>query len=325
MARPSAPPHLVVIANPAAGRGRGRALLPALERSLVQSATRSIPFTLHVTTRAGEETVLAREAAEAGAATILAAGGDGTWGNVARGIMQSGQTPRLALLATGTGNDLAFATCLHVHDVEAAVQIAVGRGERRIDVGDVDGVHFVNCVGFGFDAEVVRASRGVRWLHGHALYLLTAARLLLRYRGFAASLSWDEGERGSTPDGAPLGAASPAHHLAVIIANGPRFGGGFVIAPGAQVDDGTLDLIRVADGSAWRRMVVFASATRGRHLIHPEVMHRQVHDVTLAFDAPPWFEADGELHRAPRPVVRIRVRRAALRLAVPEGAEDAPG
>ena len=265
---------------------------------------------MHLTTRAGEETARAQAAAEAGAGTILALGGDGTWGNVVRGIIASARRPRLALLAAGTGNDLAFATGVPAHDLDAALAIALGARERAIDVGEVDGVHFVNCAGFGFDAEVLRGTQGVTWLRGHAVYLLTAARKLFAYRGFEAALAYPaEGE------GAP--AVCPrAHHLAVVVSNGPRFGGGFLIAPGATVEDGLLDVVRVADGPAWRRIAVFAGATRGTHIGAPEVSRRTVREVTLTFDAPPLFDADGELHQARESTLTVRCHQGALRLAV---------
>jgi diacylglycerol kinase (ATP) len=297
---------LVIIANPAAGRGRAARLIPRLEAAL----GRAHPHALQLTSRAGDETRLAREAADAGAETILALGGDGTWGNVVRGILQSAHRPRLALLAAGTGNDLAFATGVPAHDLDSALAIALGTGERAIDVGECDGVHFVNCAGFGFDAAVLQGTQRVTWLRGHAVYLLTAARMLFGYPGFRAALAYERAA------GDPSAATTPEHHLAVIISNGPRFGGGFLIAPGATVDDGMLDVVRVADGAPLRRALVFAGATRGSHVRAREVSSRRVTAVTLTFDAPPLFDADGELHQARGTTVTVRCHPGALRLAV---------
>lgn len=307
----SPPTPLTILANPVAGRGRAKRLLPRLRALL---AERGIPHQLHLTEHPRHELALAERAASAGADTILAVGGDGTWGNVVRGILASGRRPRLALLAAGTGNDLAYATGVPAHDVEATLAIATGTGERAIDVGEVDGVHFVNCAGFGFDAEVLRATQGVRWLRGHTVYLLTATRKLFGYRGFATAISYLDASR----DGETSASSAPGaiRHLAVIVSNGPRFGGGFLIAPGARVDDGALDLIRVRDGSPWRRLAVFAGATRGTHVGAPEVSRHAVHAVTLAFEAPPIFDADGELHQASGTTVTVRCHPGAVRLAV---------
>ncbi len=311
------PPSLVVIANPASGRGRGARVVRALEARLAEARSESANVSLQLTNFPGEEQVLALEAAQEGAHTILAVGGDGTWGNVARGILAAGGTSRLALLAAGTGNDLSFATGLDVRDVDTALAIARGSGERRIDVGEVDGVHFVNCVGFGFDAEVVRETLRVTWLRGHAVYLLTAARLLFGYSGFEAQLRVEEDNRGIVGTRAHGPPAATMRHLAVIVANGPRIGGGFLISPNAAVDDGLLDVVRVADVSPWRRAVVFSGAPRGTHLNAPEVTLRRAPSLTLSFATPPSFEADGELHQARSSTLEVRCLPGALRLAVP--------
>ncbi len=311
------PPSLVVIANPASGRGRGARVVRALEARLAEIGGESANVSLQLTNFPGEEQVLAREAARGGAHTILAVGGDGTWGNVARGILAAGGTSRLALLAAGTGNDLSFAARLDVRDIDTALAIARGGGERRIDVGEVEGVHFVNCVGFGFDAEVVRETLGVSWLRGHAVYLLTAARLLFGYSGFEAQLRVGEDEAVTDAAPAPVPPGATTRHLAVIVANGPRIGGGFLISPDAKVDDGLLDVVRVADVSPWRRAVVFSGAPRGTHLHAPEVSLRRAQRLALTFGAPPVFEADGELHQARSSTLVIRCLPGALRLAVP--------
>jgi diacylglycerol kinase (ATP) len=315
MTLPPAP--LAIIANPAAGRGRGARMVRRLQDALGSH----VPHRLQLTRAPGDERRLAELAARGGAETILALGGDGTWGNVVRGIMASGASPRLALLAAGTGNDLAFATRVPAHDLDATLAIAQGRAERRIDVGEVDGVHFVNCAGFGFDAEVLRGTQEVPWLRGHAVYLVTALRKLLGYRGFSAALQLPDDVRPRSGTGE--GAGARAHHLAVVVSNGARFGGGFVIAPGATVDDGTFDVVRIADGTPWRRAVVFAGATRGTHLRAPEVSHWRAPSVQLHFDAPPLFDADGELHQARSAVLTVVCHPAALRIAVAAAASPA--
>lgn len=327
-----APSTLVVIANPAAGRGRGAHLIPRLRSLLDAAAARSggaLAVELQLTTRAGEECELARAAAERGAATIAALGGDGTWGNVVRGLMTArvpAERPRLALLAAGTGNDLAWATGIPAHDLEAAIAIALGAHERHLDVGEAqceaERVHFVNCLGFGFDAAVLEGTQRVRWLRGHAVYLFTAARMLFGYPGIMAGVRVIDG--GSEPsatrdatDAHPSAAGRREHFLAVIFANGPRFGGGFRIAPEARLDDGALDLVRVSDGSPLRRALVFAGATRGTHVTAPEVDIRLVRETQLTFDTPPVFDADGELHQARGCHITVRCHPRALRLAVP--------
>ena len=255
---------------------------------------------------------MAARAAGEGAATILALGGDGTWGNVVRGIMASGADTRMALVAAGTGNDFAFATGVPAQDIKAAVDVAYGDEEQRIDVGEVDGVHFVNCAGFGFDAEVLRSTHDVTWLRGHAVYLYAAARKLFSYQAIHAHVGFDCSF--ATSQSTTSERATP--HLAVVIANGPRFGGGFLIAPGANVGDGMLDVVRIADATPLRRGALFARLVGGTHVSAPEVTLRRAQSVTLDFRTPPLFDADGELHQASSTRLLVRCLPGALRLAV---------
>lgn len=296
------PRPLVAIANPAAGRGRAARLIPRFRDAL---AARGIT-TLHLTSRAGEERDIAEAATRDGAGTVLALGGDGTWGNVARGILAGGGGARLALAAAGTGNDLAFASGIPAHDIDAAIAAALAPNERRIDVGVADGVHFVNCLGFGFDAEVVRAVGGTTWARGHAVYLATAVRQLFAFRTLHARVTVGDDDT-----------LAERRHLMLVVSNGARFGGGFLIAPDARNDDGMLDLVRVGDATPWRRAVLLSGASRGRHVHAPEVSLARATSISLDFEAPPIFQADGELHLASSAHVAVNCLAGALRLAVP--------
>src|SRR5512146_1297829 len=60
---------------------------------------------VQLTQSVGHAVELARASATAGAAIIVAAGGDGTVHEVANGILTSGTDAALAVLPLGTGND----------------------------------------------------------------------------------------------------------------------------------------------------------------------------------------------------------------------------
>lgn len=297
------PRRCCVVANPASGGGRGARVLAAVREAFAAHGITDV----RVTSTPGQERELAQRAALDGIDTIVAMGGDGTWGNAAAGILESGRDARLALVATGTGNDFAFATRIPATDIAAACAIATGESERRVDVGVVDGRAFLNVCGFGFDAEVLAASNARTWLSGHARYLVTAAQKLLFYPGTYAAHATDD-------DVVP---ADPRRLLMLTVSNGPRFGGGFLIAPGAFVDDGKLDVVAVNDASPFRRVALFAGATRGTHVRAPEVTVRQARRVRVRFHQPPWFDADGELHRATAPEVTVECLPARMRVASP--------
>lgn len=261
---------------------------------------------VRVTERPGDEARLARQAIDAGCTTLALLGGDGTWSNAAREIVHAGADCSVALLAAGTGSDFAKSVGAPAGDFAATAALVAAASERRVDAARVDGDVFINVAGFGFDASVVEAMDGVRWLRGDALYLYAALRQLFGYPGFRAAVDGD---------GDPPLALRP--ELAIIVANGRHFGGAFTIAPEASVDDGRLDLIAIGPAAPLRRLRLFAAATRGRHVGFPEVIRRRGERFTLRFERAPLFEADGELRRAAGAEVEVASLPGALRVVAP--------
>lgn len=292
-----------LIANPAAGRGRGARRLPAVQKALAEVGITDV----RLTRGPGDERDLASRAASEGIATIVALGGDGTWGNVVRGILESGRDARLVPVAGGTGNDFPHALGLPAHDPAAMARIAASANSVRVDVGWANDIPFLNVAGFGLETEVVRKVQDVPRLRGPLLYIAAALPVLRTYRGLRASIQ--------IGDGPP----QPMHQwAALVVSNGPRFGGGFRVAPGATVTDGKVDVIAVRDATPFRRLQLFVRARLGTHLDQPEVERVPVSDVTLRFDQPALLDADGELHTMPTEV-RIRVQPGAIRVATGDG------
>ena len=288
----------VLIANPAAGRGRGARRLPRVREALAAVGISDI----RLTQRAGHERELAARAASDGIETIVALGGDGTWGNVTRGILESGRDARLVPIAAGTGNDFPHALGLPAHDPVAMARIAASGNSVRVDVGWANDIPFLNVAGFGLETEVVRKVQGIPGLRGPLVYIAAALPVLRTYRGLRASIQIGDGH------------AQPMQQwAALIVSNGPRFGGGFRVAPGATVTDGKVDVIAVRDATPFRRLQLFVRARIGTHLDQPEVTRSPVSDVTLRFDQPVLLDADGELHEMPDQV-RVRVQPGAIRV-----------
>jgi diacylglycerol kinase family enzyme len=181
----------------------------------------------------------AREALDAGAAMVLAAGGDGTVRAVAE-VVQGTQVP-LALLPSGTGNLLARNLSLTLNDLEHSVHSAFAGGNRSIDVAVVD-IHredrsssrhaFLVMAGFGIDAKLLSATDDdlkakVGWLaYVKAFATVLRDKNLLRLR-----FSLDGGEvrrmRANT----------------LIVGNAGSLPGNILLLPEAAVDDGLIDVV----------------------------------------------------------------------------------
>lgn len=266
-----------------------------------------------ITAAAGDEARLTTEALGRGFRRIVAVGGDGTWSNVGNAIIRSGVDAALGLVPAGTGCDLAKSLGVPARDLAGCARIARDGHSRRIDAGRIEDRYFLNVAGFGFDIAVIEDSWKVRYLGGDlgedsVLYLYCALRQLHRFPGFPVSLAVD----GEAP--------SRREMLMLVVANARIFGGGFKIAPEADLADGRLDVVSFANMPLLRRLSIMGRLLRGTHAGAPEVASRRGRRLDLRFDAPPAYETDGEWHRAASADLTIEAVPGALRVLVPREA-----
>ena len=300
---------IALLVNPAAGGGRAASRALLVERSL---RTLGDVYVLHTRARGDEERCV-REAQACGARMLAVVGGDGSVHHTVRGLLGAQAALPLAIYSAGTGNDFVKTLGTPSHDI-AAMTACVARGQvRAVDVGYIDGIPFVNAAGLGFDVDVLQRMLLPMRLRGTAAYVSTALRALLGYPGFTATLS-----RPTTPPPIKAGPHDHAkrHRFMTVFANGRCFGGAFHIAPQAQLHDGQLDVIDIGHIPPVARPWLFVRAVLGRHLQARGVHVHRGGAFTVALDAPPTFEADGELYHASMTTVEIRINPAALPVIV---------
>jgi YegS/Rv2252/BmrU family lipid kinase len=290
--------RVCVIANPAAGRGRGGNLLPDVRAAFSAQGITDVRTTDKHTT----EKALATSAIADGATTIVCLGGDGTCGNVANVILHSNANVRFGVIPGGTGNDFAKTLGVTSTPLAEIARMATEVSDIRIDVGRVEDRFFLNSCGFGFDVAVVQGLARARWLKGNGVYVYTALRQLLGFRGLNIAI------RSLVAD------HERSLYMMLVIANAPHFGGTFIIAPAADVTDGELDAVLVLDASSLRRLRLLGAATRGTHTAHKEVRVNRAPEFVLEFDEPQFYETDGEFHRAGLATVEVTCVPRALRV-----------
>jgi diacylglycerol kinase (ATP) len=300
--------RIALVGNPTAGKGRARELgtsAAALLRSEghdVEDCTRD---------SAAASLASARTAVEAGVDVVAVVGGDGM---VHLGVNAvAGTSTALAVLAAGTGNDVATSLGLPVHDITASVRTALDGVPRRIDAvrqTDPSGENrwFAGVLCGGFDAIVNERANGWRWPRGRLRYNLAIARELPMFRPLPYELELD-GERWDTKA------------MLVAIGNGPRYGGGMRIAPDASYDDGLLDVVVVGPLSIVGLMRAFPTIYSGQHVRNPAVTVRRARRVRLSTPGITAY-ADGERF-APLPLTLEAVP-GAVTVMVPAGSTAPP-
>ncbi len=269
----SAVKKTVVVANPEAANGalgrRWATVERALRRALPAHAANS-------TTSRSAATRITREALRRGVDLVVAVGGDGTIHEVVNGFFEDGVPVRpeaaLGVVPFGTGGDFRKTAGIP-RDLDAAVGI-LGRGARRqIDVGVLEfrrgsttgareSCVFINIASFGISGLVDKIVNGSsKLLGGRASFFLATARAALQYKNQRIRLVLD----GNQADAISLTVNS------VSVANGRFFGGGMMIAPRAELDDGMFDVISIGDASALDMLKNGLHVYRGTHLGLPYV------------------------------------------------------
>ncbi|WP_420411008.1 lipid kinase YegS [Roseibium sp.] len=173
------------------------------------------------------------DAMEKGASRILTAGGDGSLNGMTNLILDRGaeREVALALLPLGTANDFARGVGIPSNDLTSSLRLAVSGGEHAIDVGVVNGRHFVNVASGGIGAEITSTTPvELKRLLGGAAYSIMGLIKATQLQPYSARISLPDGQ---TDDG---------EVLVITIGNSKYAGGGFEVAPKASLTDGLLDL-----------------------------------------------------------------------------------
>jgi diacylglycerol kinase (ATP) len=264
------------IVNPAAGRGRTRKLLPELEAAAARAGVE-----LHVSPEPGAPAKLSLSAAESGH-DLVACGGDGLVTEVAGVAADTNR--RLAVVATGAGNDFARVLGYDTKSPLDAFAVLEHGADRVVDLGRVNGRWYTCVTASGFDAEANRWANTVQRLSGTTLYVAAVLRTLAVYTPHPFRLTVD-------------GTAHDVRAWLVAVGNGPAYAGGMNITPAARLDDGLLDVTVVGAMSKPEFLWNFPKVFKGTHTSNAKVQTfrgRRVELASLDDSVPMEVYADGE-------------------------------
>ena len=269
---------LLVIVNPAAGRGRAAKAWPDAARALEAAG---VAFDVVVTRKPGEAVALAEEGAQSHDG-VVAAGGDGTVHEVVNGLMRAGGRAAFGLLPLGSGDD--FEKLLSGDPGQRL------RNERTrpFDVGRIAAGNetrfFANGMDIGFGAHgAANVARVPRFLTGFGAYLGALALTMVRYPLLRVRVRLDD--------------ATPFDLTTAMTAamNGTTFGGSFRVCPHARPDDGLLDLLLVDAVGRLEILQLVPKILKGSHAGHPRLRLVRARRMRIESAQPLLVEADGEI------------------------------
>lgn len=249
---------------------------------------------------------MAREALEAGADLVIAAGGDGTIRAVADVLAGTGVT--MALIPAGTGNLLARNLDLPLNE-PGGLDVAVGGRTRDIDLIEltVDGgrsEHFAVMAGVGVDAMIMdEVDPALKAKVGPAAYFLAAGKALGRLP-MPMEITVDQGRR------------RRRRAMLCLVGNVGTLPGGLVLIPDAEADDGHLDVYVASPHrvSHWFKLVLRVVTRRNRR--DDQVDTWQARRVLVHLREPEPYQLDGDVAGECRTFEAV-VRPGALRVCIP--------
>lgn len=264
-----------------AGRGPTSALNSV---SLIEEFCnkRNIKYEIAKTRYKGHATELARQAANSLIKydAIISVGGDGTLLEVANGLM--GSDVLLGVLPAGTGNDFARAIGIP-STIKDALSYLTRKRSRLIDVGKLENLFFINVASVGFDAEIIKDIFKFRkFIPGRLSYYVAALIKFFTFKFKDITINID-------------GQIIKTKILLVAIANGTHYGGGMMVNPNGDLEDGYLDVIVVNSLPRYKIPLLFHRFVKGTYQDLPYVKTYKCREISIDSHNSLVINADGDL------------------------------
>jgi diacylglycerol kinase (ATP) len=263
--------NFCVVINPNAGAGRSLRIWPAVEKELKE----------HQFSYTGFKDVLPENLA--GFTDLIIVGGDGTVHQIINHYKDIAIP--IIILPAGTGNDFSRKLsgkkdCLDI------LKAAIHKTPIQVDAGICNGRIFLNGVGIGFDGEVVRQLGDSKSM-GFLSYLMAVLKTIFWYKESIVKVVRNE-------------MTIEQSSMMISVANGSRYGGGFVVAPNAIINDGLLDLVVVKALPVLQRLLYLPLMRKGRHISKSFVKYETIEKVIITSKQIVPAHVDGELLQSNR-------------------------
>lgn len=284
--------------NKVSGNGRGMKIWRQIEKRLQE---KNVSYCVRFTQKSKQATSFVNELMkEEKAAVIVAVGGDGTIQEVVNGLVGT-KTP-LGIIPAGSGNDFSRGLGIPKKLDQALERILQGK-PKLIDIGYANSTYFCTVVGVGFDGEVAQTTNASIFKKlfnmirmGHLSYLVSAINVFIHYKPRDISLMIDK----------KLYKIPKVWLIAV--ANLPFYGGGIIICPKAESNDGLLDICIIQGMSKWEFVRTFPLVLKGNHVSSPNIKMIKGKDIEIYASSPLLVHGDGEIIGQTPTKIRIEPR-----------------
>jgi YegS/Rv2252/BmrU family lipid kinase len=292
-------PSIAFIVNPRSGSA-GKEILQ--DRIAAICGRWAVKYTIEETESPGHAAILAEALCESGFERIASVGGDGTVNEAARGVIKLGGV--LSIIPAGSGNGLARHLGIPMQ-IEESINTALTGDIIQMDYGMIQDMPFLVTCGVGFDAEISHAfaQTQTRGLLGYVKEIIAA------FPGYKAQNYTLE-----LPD-----RIKKTNAFTITVANASQYGNRAVIAAGASVTDGLLDVCII------KKYPKIFGPQIGLRLflsnLHDSSFYRRYRVATLNILVPENEKIKGQLDGEPvwlRSPVKIETVAAGIKVSVPK-------
>ncbi|MFY8107449.1 MAG: diacylglycerol/lipid kinase family protein [Bacteroidia bacterium] len=258
--------RIAVLYNSFAGKGKAEKLIPEINEFLINASFLVSTFRNEYPENLNDFNLL------------IVVGGDGTIQNVFNHYKDI-PIPVL-LIKAGTGNDF-FEHLYANSNWKQQLDKIKNNKTSLIDAGICNDKIFLNGLGIGFDGEVVKSGLGKKWFTGKAAYMSTVLSLLFTHKSCHIEVDFGDVKLKDSM-------------FMLSVANGSTYGGGFKVAPNADLKDGVLEFSWVKDISLFQRMRYLPVIEKGKHLDLPFINYKQIEKVVIRSNKTIQAHLDGE-------------------------------
>ena len=286
--------ELFFIVNPNSGNSKGR-IWDEISAYLTE---KNINFGYYLTKSAGDAIINIPRILAEGHRNLIVLGGDGTTNEVVNGIFAQTRVPYseicLGSIPQGTANDWNRYYGWE-NDYKASIERLLKHNITKQDVGVVkfsrNGIqktrYFINSIGFGFDAEIVKMTNELSHeQRGKEItYLLSLLKCLLKCK-----------KRNITIESEDFKFSGKV--LSISIAHGKYSGGGMQQTPDAIINDGAYDISIFGDIGKFFVIRNVSRLYNGTvtQINNPNVVFaRTENSIKVTYDCPTFAETDGEI------------------------------
>lgn len=255
----------IFIINAIAGRGRYKKILPNIEKICKE---RKIEYEIRYISEEKDGSQIALEYKDEENA-IYVVGGDGTITRTLAGIV--GTKNKLGVIPSGSGNDTYRTIKM------------LPKGETKIDLAKINDTYFINVACTGVDAEVANNLDKLKEtkIPTSQLYNASIVYTFVKFKHKRMKLHTSIKDIDSK-------------YTILSICNGAYYGGGFNIAPKAELTDGLLDIYYAEKMSKIKMIPLLLKMKRGKHEGKRKIHKFRTNHVEIDFEEEITFNVDGE-------------------------------